>query len=80
MTKNTIIRTVVWVVALVNHFLLSKGITPLPFEEGELAEFTSECIFIFSSLWVWWKNNSVTPEAVKADRYLNDLKLKKKVE
>lgn len=73
-TKQTIIRTVVLLIALLNQILLFIGKNPLPFSEGEIYEAVSVVATVGASLWAWWKNNSFSAEAVEADRFLSALR------
>ena len=72
--KDTIIRTIVLVIALVNQALTIAGKNPLPFEDEEITEFLSYIFTVAASLWAWWKNNSLSKNAIKADEYLAGLK------
>ena len=47
---------------------------PLPFGETEAYEFISMIAMGAASIWAWWKNNSFTKEAIRADNLLKDLK------
>lgn len=73
-TKETIIRTIVLFVALVNQMLVTAGKNPLPFLDDELADILSYLFTLGASVVAWWKNNSFTHEAIKADEYLEVLK------
>ena len=73
---ETIIRTAVLVLALVNQVLTMCGKSPLPIKDEDLTQILSLCLTIGASLWSWWKNNSVTANAIKADEYLRELKEK----
>ena len=72
--KETIIRTVVLAISLINQVLTVLGKNPLPFSEEEVYQFLSVAATAAASIWAWWKNNSFTPAAVEADRYLEQLK------
>ncbi len=74
MKKDTIIRTVLLVLALFNQLLAIFGKEALPFGEEALYQGISGCITVVSSLVSWWKNNSFTKEAILADQLLHDLK------
>lgn len=74
MKKETIIRTALLVFALLNQLLTSFGWNPLPFSEEALYDILSTVLTAGMSLWSWWKNNSFTKNAIKADEYLNVLK------
>ena len=73
-STGTIIRTVVLVLALVNNCLTMAGHSPLPIEDAELTELLSQVFTIGAALVAWWKNNSFTQEAIKADSYMATLK------
>jgi SPP1 family holin len=72
--QDTIIRTVVLFVALLNQFLTMKGMSPLPFEEDEITEMLSYLFTAIAAIWSWWKNNSFTKNAIEADEVLAQLK------
>ena len=71
---ETIIRAIVLFVTLVNTILTMNGKNPLPFAEDELYAWLSAAATVAATLWAWWKNNSFTPEAIQADKYLAELK------
>lgn len=78
---ETIIRTVVVAVALINQILAICGKDTLPLYESDIVQIVTLVATIASSLWAWWKNNSFTHNAVKADAYkqrLDDLEEMKK--
>lgn len=72
--KDTIIRTVVLVVALVNQFLTWRGLNPIPFSDEEIGAILSDLFAYAAVLWAWWKNNSFTKNAIEADEVLAQLK------
>ena len=78
--KETIIRTIIMAVALLNQILTVCGINPLPFSEEQMYTVLSTVITIVTAVWAWWKNNSFTQKAVEADKYLKELKTKEKEE
>lgn len=71
--RDTIIRTIVLFLALVNQILTSTGHSVIPVDSEELAEVIAWIITAVASLWAWWKNNSFTKNAIKADNYKNEL-------
>lgn len=71
---ETIIRAIVLLVTLVNTVLTIFGKNPLPFAEDELYAWLAAAATVAATLWAWWKNNSFTPEAIQADKYLAELK------
>lgn len=87
MTKGTIIRTVALIIALGNQLFVMFGFEPLPVDEDQAANIInlgymlfSAVITVITSLWAWWKNNSITNEAQQADTYLKGLKRLKESE
>lgn len=73
-SKETWIRTAFLAVSLINHVITLLGWNPLPFSDGELYQGLSALATVISTLWAWWKNNSFTQSALKADQYLKNLK------
>ena len=72
--SETIARTVCLLLALVNQCLAIYGKDRLPFTEDEMYQFITLLVTIITAGAAWWKNNSFTFEAIKADEYLKDLK------
>lgn len=79
-SKETLIRTAVLLVTLINSILTMLGKNPLPFSDNEIYQGISAICTVAATVWAWWKNNSFTDAAVKADEYLKALKLKAKKE
>ena len=71
--KDSIIRTIVLIVALINQALTLAGKNPLPFEDDEIVNVLSYAFTLGASLRAWWKNNSCTKNAIKADEMLAQL-------
>lgn len=76
--KETIIRTVILAVALINQVLTLFGYSILPISNEQITEIISLIFTIGASAWAWWKNNSFTQAAIEADEVLNELKQKTK--
>ena len=74
---NTIIRTIITLLTMVNMVLTMAGINPIPFAEDELYNTLSALAAGITTIWSWWKNNSFTKEAIAADEYMKELKSKK---
>lgn len=66
-SKTTIIRTVILVVAFINAGLALFGKSPLPFDNEEITNVISYIFTAGAAIWAWWKNNSFTQKAIKAD-------------
>lgn len=71
---DTIIRTIVLVVALINQTLIMSGKNPLPWGDDQVYSAASAVLTVAASIWAWWKNNSFTHNAKEADTYLESLK------
>ena len=69
-SKETIVRTAVLFVALLNTVLNACGKNPLPFSDDEVYTGVSAVVATVAAIWAWWKNNSFTSAAVKADEVL----------
>lgn len=69
--KETLARTVVLIVALLNNILAMAGYNPLPFSDDEVYMGVTAVFTVAASLWAWWKNNSFTEKAIEADKILH---------
>ena len=74
---ETVARTFVLMLALINQFLSAVGKSPLPINSEMLEQFVTAGITTAAALWAWWENNSFTQNALQADKYLNDLTRRK---
>lgn len=73
-TKGTLIRTVVLLLALVNQILSICGVSPIPIDDDTATNVISTLWTVIASVVTWWKNNSFTENAITADEYLSELK------
>lgn len=71
---ETIIRTVVLILALINQVLAIYGKDKIPVTEDEVYQLVTLIVTIGSAIWAWWKNNSFTQPAIKADEYMEKLR------
>lgn len=71
---ETIIRTIVLILALANQVLAIYGKQKIPITEDEVYQLITLIVTIGSALWTWWKNNSFTQPAIKADEYMEKLR------
>lgn len=71
---ETIIRTIVLILALANQALAICGKEKIPVTDDEIYQLVTLIITIGTALWAWWKNNSFTKPAIKADEYLAKLR------
>ena len=73
-SKSTIIRAIMPIIALVNVALEMSGHSLIPIDEELVSELVSFGFLAFTAIYGYWKNNSFTPNAIKADEYLKELK------
>ena len=64
---STWVRTTVLVAALINQAFVIFGITKNEADMDTLTYYISFVFTALSSVWSWWKNNSFTKKAQKAD-------------
>lgn len=69
-TTATMVRTVCLVLALVNQGLSIWGRSPLPIEDETITQIVSLLATTAAAMAAWWKNNSFTQRAIKADHAL----------
>ncbi len=70
----TIARTAVLALALANQVLSVAGLSPLPIDSATLEPWVTTGLTTAAALWAWWKNNSFTPEAIRADELLKKMR------
>ena len=71
---STYVRTALLWLALINQLLVVLGKTPLPIEDETVELLVSTGFLTVTSLISWWKNNSFTRAAIKADHQLERYK------
>lgn len=75
--SDTIARTIVLGIALINQILAITGKEVLPFGEDDVYQVCSLVATIITSGLAWWKNNSFTQPAIEADEQLKATKSNK---
>lgn len=70
----TIARTAVLALALANQILSVAGLSPLPIDSATLEPWVTTGLTTAAALWAWWKNNSFTPEAIRADELMKEMR------
>ena len=73
-TKGTIVRTILLLMAVVNFTLERMGITIIPVSESGVLMLVETLLEIAVIVVGFWKNNSYTKNAIKADEFLKELK------
>lgn len=71
---DTIIRTVVLILVLINQVLAIMGKEKIPITEDQVYQLITLIMTICTAMWTWWKNNSFTQPALMADEYLEKLR------
>ena len=79
-SPDTIARTVVLILALINQTLAIFGKERLPFTESDVYQIVSFIATIVVAFTTWWKNNSFTKAAIIADGVKDALKAGKQVD
>lgn len=79
-SKGTIIRTAILVIAIINNALALAGKSPLPIDDEMVTETVSFGATAITAMIAWWKNNSFTSNAIKADELLKEMKTTEKGE
>ncbi len=73
-SKGTIIRTALLLLAIVNNVLALFGKAPLPVTNEQLELIISTIFTVVMAVINWWKNNSFTGAAIEGDQLMNKLK------
>ncbi len=73
-SKGTIVRTILLVITLLNMALQHFNIDIIKVDESEVASVVEYIIQIAIIVVGFWKNNSYTEKAIKADELLKKLK------
>lgn len=73
-TKGTIIRTILMVIVLINLVLKAFGKSAITVDDGVIANVVETVIEIAAIAVGFWKNNSYSEKALKADKFLQDLR------
>ena len=71
---DTIVRTILLGLAIINQVLAITGRDKLPFTDDQVYQIVSLFATIITSIMAWWKNNSFTQAALKADEEMKRLK------
>ena len=73
-SKQTIIRCIIFAVAVINRFLTSNGSGFSLVLDDATANALADFFLSIMGLICLWYNNSFTKEAIEADAYMKDLK------
>lgn len=73
-SKGTIVRTIMLVIVIINMILKACGKNIINIDENQVLTVLEYIIEIAVIAVNWWKNNSFTDKAIKADEFLKTLK------
>ena len=76
-TSGTIARTIILVLALLNQLLTATGHSVINISDESVNTLISTGFTIVTAIIAWWKNNSFTQSALKADEVMRELKSNK---
>ena len=76
-TSGTIARTIILVLALLNQILTATGHSVINISDESVNTLISPGFTIVTAVIAWWKNNSFTQSALKADEVMRELKSNK---
>ncbi|MGX8177414.1 phage holin [Exiguobacterium artemiae] len=71
---KALITLVILVLTMINQALQLAGYSTIPFAPEKVEQFLSMLATAVVSVYAWWKNQNVTPEAQKMQRSLDDKK------
>ena len=73
-SKGTIVRTIMLVIVLINMVLQHFGFDIIKVDENQVLNLVEIVIELAVIIVSFWKNNSFTDKAIKADEFLKHLK------
>lgn len=73
-SKGTIIRTIAFVIVTINLILKACGKPIINVDESLIAGFVEGVVTVTVYVVTFWKNNSFSDAAIKADEFLKQLK------
>lgn len=71
---DTIARTIILALALVNQLLSATGHAVIPIEDETIESLVSYIVTVVVAIWTWWKNNSFTQAALRGDQVMHEIK------
>ena len=71
-TAGTIARTIILILALVNQILTATGHGVINISDESINTLISTGFTIVTAIIAWWKNNSFTQSALKADEVMRE--------
>ena len=74
MRKTTVVRTVMFVIVVVNMVLKYTGKEQMDIDETTVYRIVECLVSVATFVLCFWKNNSFTKNAQAADKYLEELR------
>lgn len=71
-SAGTIARTIILVLALLNQILTAMGHSVINISDESISTLISTGFTIVTAIVAWWKNNSFTQSALKADEVMRE--------
>mgnify|MGYP004534462083 FL=1 len=71
-SAGTIARTIILVLALLNQILTAMGHSVINISDESINTLISTGFTIVTAIVAWWKNNSFTQSALKADEVMRE--------
>ena len=72
-SKETIIRSIMLLIGVINTVCVLLGWNPLELDESVIHDAVSAAYMVAVTAWAWWKNNSFTA-AISADSVKETMK------
>jgi SPP1 family holin len=72
--KSTIVRTILLLIVLINLILKAFGVNLIPIDESMIYNVVELLIEVAIIVVAFWKNNSFSKKAIKADEFLQSLR------
>lgn len=73
-TKGTITRSILLFIVVLNMLLKKMGLNPFNIDKGTTAYFVETVLELLVIIVSFWKNNSFSKNAIRADEFLRALK------
>lgn len=74
--RETIIRTIILVLAILNNILTLLDKNPFPYTAEEIENAIAIISTVAATIWAWWKNNSFTLPARLGDQEMERQRIK----
>lgn len=73
-SKGTIVRTIMLIIVIINMILQHLGLDIINVDESQVLSLVEIVIELAVIIVSFWKNNSFTDNAIKADEFLQQLR------